>query len=376
MPPAFSEPLPGSSLALSRVSPAARGRLWGWRPRRAFALAFAVSVVVHLAFSFWPADPPQTPETQPLLATITELPPPPTPVAEPSPAKPKPRSIARRVVPRPPSAIAPEPSPTEEVPATAAASAPDAPRADVPPDLPTAPSAPVVAEETLPPEPLPDLPTKRLPPRVDLVYRIFFGTQGFYIGSATYRFEHSGNRYGIATVGEARGLAALILRGQGKVESRGVITAAGLQPDQFALERGKGRKREVAQFDWETGVVALDEDKTATLDLPTYDPLSFLWQFYFLPPTTDEQTFSIATTKRVTRYTFRREGTEPIALSTGVVETERWHRRSEDGKTDAFVWLAPTMHYVAVKLRFANTDRGTVEALLDAIHVDEAVSLQ
>ena len=118
MPPACSEPLPGPSLALSRVSPAARGRLWGWRPRRAFAVAFAVSVVLHLAFSFWPADLPQTPETQPLLATITELPPPPPLVA--TPPKPKPKRIARRAVPRPPPVIAPELAPADELPATAA----------------------------------------------------------------------------------------------------------------------------------------------------------------------------------------------------------------------------------------------------------------
>ena len=110
--------------------------------------------------------------------------------------------------------------------------------------------------------------------------------------------------------------------------------------------------------------------RTDGLDLPTYDPLAFLWQFYFLPPTTDEQTFAIATTKRVTRYTFRREATEVLELPSGLVATERWHRRSDDGKTDAFVWLAPSMHYVAVKLRFAQTERGTVEALLDAIRVD------
>lgn len=376
MPPALSEHLPGPSLA--RASRTARGRLRTWRPRRAFVVALAVSVVVHLAFSFWPAEPPQTPETQALLATLTELPPPPRPVTEPPKPKPKPKRARSRPAP----VIAPEAQPAvvEEAPLTATAPMPDATPVDAPADVssdvPIASPAPVVAEETLPPEPLPELPTRTLPPRVDLVYRVSLGTQGFYIGDATYRFEHSGNRYEIATVGEARGLAALILRGQGKVESQGVITAAGLQPDRFALERGKGRKREVAQFDWETGVVALDEDKTAALDLPTYDPLSFLWQFYFLPPTTDEQTFAIATTKRVTRYTFRREGTEPIELPTGIVETERWHRRSEDGKSDAFVWLAPTMHYVTVKLRLANTERGTVEALLDAIHVDEAVSLR
>ena len=90
------------------------------------------------------------------------------------------------------------------------------------------------------------------------------------------------------------------------------------------------------------------------------------------PPSTGQQTFAIATTRRVYRYTFVREDRETIVLPSGPVETERWHRTSDDGKTDAYVWLAPRLHYVAVKLRFANTERGTVEALLDAIRVDEA----
>ncbi len=91
---------------------------------------------------------------------------------------------------------------------------------------------------------------------------MFFGTQGFLIGEATYRFEHEGNRYRIATVGEARGLAALVLRGQGKVESRGLITPEGLLPQEFTVERGSSDRRESARFDWEAGIVTLHDDKT------------------------------------------------------------------------------------------------------------------
>lgn len=351
------------------------------RARRPFVVALAMSVALHLAFWFWPEPLPETPDAIPLQATLTELPPPPVVVPQPAKPKPKPHPRVRRRSPPPPlQQPAKEAAPivAEDVaaaPPADTASATEPAAAPNPQEEPA--PVPAIAEETeLPPPPIAELPEKTLPPRVDLVYRVFYGTQGFFIGDATYRFEHSDNRYRIATVGEARGLAALILRGQGKIESRGLITSAGLQPDQFALERGKGRKREVAEFDWETGMVALDDDKSAPLELPTYDPLAFLWQFYFIPPTTDQQSFAIATTKRVYRYTFTREGTEMIELSTGPVQTERWHRRSEDGKSDAFVWLAPTMHYVAVKLRFANTDRGTVEALLDAIRVDEAVAQQ
>ena len=88
-------------------------------------------------------------------------------------------------------------------------------------------------------------PAKDLPPRVDLAYKVFFGTRGFLIGDAMYRFEHADNRYRIATVGEARGLAALVLRGQGKLESRGRITADGLQPyDSSSSAAARDRARD------------------------------------------------------------------------------------------------------------------------------------
>src|SRR4030095_16834780 len=191
------------------------------------------------------------------------------------------------------------------------------------------------------------------------------------IGDAVYRFEHKDQRYRIATVGEARGLAALVLRGQGKLESRGVITQEGLQPSILRIERGGPDRVETAVFDWEAGMVTMHDNKTAALDLPTFDPLSLMWQYYFTPPASDQVTVTVATPRRLVRYTISREGTETIEWPHGPIATERWHRRSEDGKTDAYIWLAPSLRNIPVKIRVSNTERDTLDVMLDSIRVDE-----
>jgi hypothetical protein len=191
------------------------------------------------------------------------------------------------------------------------------------------------------------------------------------IGEATYRFEHHGNEYRIATVAQARGLAALFFRGQGKVESTGLITAGGLQPREFAIERGSSDKREVAHFDWDAGLVTLNDSTKLPLEPPSFDPMTLMWQAYFTPPESSVQTLNVVTTRRVVNYTVAREGNETITWPQGEIETERWHRKSDDGRIDAYFWIAPQMHYVLVKMRVSQTARGTLEAVLDTIRVDQ-----
>ncbi len=338
----------------------------GMRTRVVLAIALLLSLAVHLAFTFWPATLFEPPDATPLTVTLTEMPAPPPPVAA-APAKPKPR------VKRPPPVPAPvpaEPAAKETEPVEEAAPTPETAATENDGKA----AAEAAAASDAAPEVIPGAVVMApvLPPRVDLAYDVYYGTLGFLIGEATYRFEHTNNQYRIATVGRARGLAALILRGQGKLESHGLITATGLQTLEFDVERGGPDRRESAVFDWEAGIVTMHEDKTAALDLPTFDPMTIMWQFYFTPPTSDVMSFSLATPRRVTHYTVTREDTEKIEWKQGLVDAERWHRRSDDGKTDAYVWLAPSLRYIPVKMRVVNTNRGTLEVLLSSIRVDEA----
>ena len=339
--------------------------------RPALLVALGLSLLLHLAWSLWPADDIDAPEGTVLEATITEMPPPPVPSAQPAPAPPqKPikrtRTIARKPT-APPAAIA---APDASAPVI------DEGTTDVAKVEPGPSSAETIAKSA---EPAGDSaiasetapPAVVLPPRVDLAYKVFLGTQGFMIGEAAYRFEHANDRYRISTVGQARGLAALIVRGTGKVESHGRITQHGLRPYEFAIERGSADRREVAFFDWDAGNVVLNDGARAQLEAPAFDPLTILWQPYFSPPGKSDLTFSIATTRKVARYTLKLQGEETIDWSRGRIATERWHRVSEDGNTEGWFWLAPSLHYIPVKMRVTRTSRGTLEVLLDSIRIDD-----
>lgn len=342
---------------------------WLRRSRNLLGCALALSLLAHLAVALWPVEMPARSEPTLLSATITEMPAPPVQVAPPAKRAP-PKHRARAVVPAVPEAV-----PALEATEAAAVATDDLviPGAAEATEVAAAPPAPT--EETLPAA-APDAARERtLPPRIELVYRGFLGTRGFFIGDAVYRLEHADNQYRITTIGEARGLAALFLRGQGRLYSEGTITSEGLQPNVYTAERTSDGRHEVANFDWESGVVLLNDNKTAGLELPTFDPLAALWQFYFSPPQNDDVEFNVATTRRVYRARFHRVGAETINLTFGDVATEIWDRTGGDGNLTARVWLAPSLHHVMVKMRVSN-GRITGEALLDSIHVDETVAQQ
>ena len=343
-------------------------------PRRVLVGALAASLALHVALLEWSA-PLATREDAPvpLAVALTELPPPQA-IVEPSapPHATKPKRETSRPKRRPSPALAAIESPTAPV-ATedAIADVPPAVAAPPPPEPPAAEvlaQAPVQATQE-------SAPMRELPPRVDLAYRGFLGTHGFYIGDAVYRLEHADNRYRISTVGEARGIASLFFHGQGRIESRGTITRDGLQPYRYSIARNDKAEPEVATFDWESGILTLKDDKSEALEGPTFDPMTALWQFYFAPPAGDRAEFAIATTRKLYHYRFRRVATENVTLPFGEVAADVWQREDDDGGIDARVWLAPSLRNVAVKVRVSNS-RGTVEALLDSIRADEPVAIR
>ena len=361
---------PTMAIALDRALNPSRGAASEPRSRfyarRSLWVALALSVIVHALWSLWPADTPKTPDDVMLSATLTEMPAPPTAAAPPSTAKA--RSTQKRV--------APKPKPAAPAPETIASLPISDEVAEITRDSELTTDRRLAQLDIAGIEALRPRPDKTLPPRLDLAYKVFLGTQGFLIGEATYRFEHHGGEYRIATVAQARGLAALFVRGQGKVESSGLITPTGLRPLMFAVERGSSDRREVALFDWDASTVTLHDNTTLPLDEQTFDPMTLMWQAYFTPPETGVQVLNVVTTRRIANYTVTREGTETITWPQGEIETERWHRRSDDGRIEAYFWLAPRMHYVLVKMRVSHTSRGTLEALLDSIRVDEPANSQ
>jgi hypothetical protein len=324
------------------------------------AAALALSVVLHgLGASLLEYEPAAFPEPEPLRAELKALPPPPLPqpAARPKDRPPPPRppapAAAMPAAPfsPPPPEVPPVPEPNE---ASTTAGFPDAePYSD---------TEPVFA--------LSEFESKgpRLPPKIDLVYTVLYGTIGLHVGQSSYRFTHENGRYAIVTVGEAEGLLALIYRGKLRASSYGRITELGLQPEEVALERGSPEKREAAKLNWQTRTVTFKDDSSAPLPLGTLDVLSFLLQFYFVPPTQAAVELPIVTPRRITSYRFERKGVERVNIALGDFDAEVWSRTAVDGsEAEALVWLAPQVGHVPIKIRVRDPQRGTGELRLSKI---------
>ena len=216
--------------------------------------------------------------------------------------------------------------------------------------------------------------------RVDLVYKAFLGTQGFLIGEAIYRFEHAGNEYQITTIGEAKGLAALFLRGQGKLESRGLITAdrpAAVRVRGRARQQGPARNRGLRLGNRHGDA---HEQKTEALELSTFDPLTLMWQAYFSPPVDDVQDDQRRddAARRPLHAHARRGGDDRVGAGR---DRHRALAPQERGRQDRRLRLARAVAALhpgedARDRPYRGSRRPRSRPLLDSIRVDETLARQ
>ena len=107
---------------------------------------------------------------------------------------------------------------------------------------------------------------KTLPPRVDLAYKVFYGTQGFLIGDAVYRFEHaeqSLSHRDDRRSARPRRAACCAARARSKAAASSPTRACSRRV--LRVERGGPDRVETAVFDWEAGIVdhARQQDRAA-----------------------------------------------------------------------------------------------------------------
>lgn len=334
-----------------------------WAPSPRLLAALTLSVLAHLiGGSFLEFETEGFADSRPLTAELKALPPPPLPQAADRAPPPKPK---RPKAPKSDSGFSPPPPPAAPEPVLPAETTP-VPEPELPEAAPYSEADPSVPIFDKPP------PGLVLPPRIDLVYTVLYGSVGLHVGESSYRFEHRDGRYSIRTVGEAQGLLALIYRGKLRASSQGRITLEGLQPEEVAIERGGPEKREAAQLDWEALKVTFKDGSSAALPAGTLDLLSFLLQFYFARPEDTAIEMPIVTPRRLAHYRFERKGMERVHIGLGDFDAELWSRTAVDGsEAEALVWLAPTVGNVPIKIRVQDPKRGTGELRLAKILTEE-----
>lgn len=347
------------------------------KARRGFLVALAVSLAVHLLVlsgSGWRLPLLEGPgETTVLDARLAT---PKVPDARPLPAqaRPKPSGPRQPKPPRPPKPRKPE---------AEAMAAPDSGPAESPPAVPAAEGVQQervvrgespVAEAASEPEKKEgaQAPAEIALPRwVRIHYRVTLGEGGFVAGEANQELRHDGITYVLSSTMATTGLAALFRPVKVVNVSEGQITAEGLRPVEFRVERSSGRN-ESARFDWQNSRVTLSGDRHFELAAGTQDMLSLFCQLALVQP---ESAISIPvlTSKKVEQYNFEVLGEERIRTPRGERTTLHLRNQQADGREATEVWLDPAEWRLPVKIRHTDRRGDMFEQIADRIEYQESM---
>ncbi|WP_396269262.1 DUF3108 domain-containing protein [Ideonella sp.] len=284
----------------------------------------------------------------------------------------------------PPPAAPPAPVVAEVAPAASAASAPE----PVPePPKPTQPPPPVEVAQVREEGPVPP-PTEWTPPpssvelsmaspappgvtpqtfswpaSTRLVYKLVGDFRGPIEGNATVEWLRRDDRYQVRI---EVGAALIFTR---RMISDGVLSTVGLTPQRYDEETDapfSATRRQTVRFSADRIELA---NGTPTATVPgVQDPASQLVQITWRMLTQPELAqpgqvveLPLALPRRMGQWTYDVTGFQTVELPFGATETLRLVPRTANGRGDEItmeVWLAPSLQYLPVRIRFSQAKTG------------------
>lgn len=309
---------------MSRLDPFVR-----FAHRRPLTLAITFSLLLHVGLLVGPQiELPDWSAPTPLTAEIQSPPPPlaklPQPVRRPIKLAPKSSPIAQ---------VAPEVAPD---------SAPLAPTPAIPatPDAPEPPAAPI--------DNRPDFPSQ-----LKLVYTVYRGEQGIPVGRTTHSWHVTNQQYLLTSSTEATGLFSLFFGGRYILISDGELSANGLKPISFWIQRGQsGERTEYAEFDWAAKSLQFGkhhERHNVSLSQDTQDQLSVFYHLALTAPHSGRFKLALTTGRKFNQYEYQVIGEEALETPLGVLKTQHLANVTQEAGNRTDIWLAVDHHYLPVR---------------------------
>ena len=212
--------------------------------------------------------------------------------------------------------------------------------------------------------------TVDLPPSADLSYKIEARKKGIPLsGSALVNWRVGGGKYSASNTARAQLLGKILDN-----RSEGVIDAYGLAPLQFREKRFR-KDETIATFDRAAKTIGFNDGKLSyPLIGGEQDRGSVQWQLAavgrgapdkFTPGS--EWKFFVAGRRDAEMWTFKVINHEPLKTGMGTLQTVHLVKSpSPDARGQSLdLWLAPSLEWYPVKLRFAEEDGEFVEQTLD-----------
>jgi len=214
-----------------------------------------------------------------------------------------------------------------------------------------------------------------LPPSADLSYSISARQRGFSLnGDATLTWRLNDNKYTITTESRVAMLGKLT-----ENRSEGTVDSFGLAPNTFYEKRFR-KAPDTATFDRDGKTITFSDGKHSyPIKGGEQDRVSISWQLMAVAraardkfkPGSDWEFFVVGP-RNADPWTFRVVGREKIQAGAAIGTVEAVHIARDlppDTKDQTLdLWLAPSLDWYPVKLRFTDNDRDFVEQTLERIN--------
>jgi hypothetical protein len=213
-----------------------------------------------------------------------------------------------------------------------------------------------------------------LPPSADLSYSISARQRGFTLsGEATLTWRQGDGKYAINTDSRVALLGKLT-----ENRSQGTIDSFGLAPIEYYDKRFR-KDPVTANFDREDKTISFSDGKqTYQIKGGEQDRVSISWQLIAVARAAkdkfrkgSEWHFFVVGPRDADPWTFRVIGREKVQAGAAIGQVDTVHvlREPPPGSKDQTldIWLAPSLEWYPVKLRFVDNDRDYVEQTLERV---------
>lgn len=196
---------------------------------------------------------------------------------------------------------------------------------------------------------------RRLPRNGEITYVLYLGANRFTVGRTRQTWEIHDDHYRLSSVSETSGLVSLFSRQRLVYESRGKMTARGLQPDYFTTDRMRSGKREESKvdFNWTSMTVAIgNPQRSITLPADAQDIVSFMYQLGLTSLLPGRIELPITNGWKLARYELVIGEEEQLETPMGMLRALPVRQVRHPGEESIDLWLAPEYRLLPVRIRF------------------------
>lgn len=200
---------------------------------------------------------------------------------------------------------------------------------------------------------------------------------GLTLGTTRLSFRHTTDgRYAYESISTVSGLLSWLREEHVSESSSGSMDSNAIRPDEYRFQRtgDRGRRDATVSFDWNNGTAVNTVDgSTWKMDIQpgTLDKLVVqIAIMRHLQAGVADLEFSVADGGKPKRYSIVIHGEETVEVPAGEFAAVRIEQRAENTNRKTFLWAAPALDYLPVKILREENSGATYYSVLESVTIN------